>query len=127
MAGIGDPHRQASDQSSLAPDRCEFRDCGQAPSRVSGEADAEGALDGFCPLRTMVKRERSTPTDELSRGERLTSWRPQESCVLGQATGVGPGPCDPASGTSSGLRSAPACGRYPRRAAHGAAVNWPSA
>jgi hypothetical protein len=45
-----------------APDSCELRDCRQVLSRVCGEADAEGALDGFCLPRTMTKREPSTST-----------------------------------------------------------------
>ena len=38
-----------------APDSCELRDCGQVQSKVCGEADAEGALDGFCPAPDNVE------------------------------------------------------------------------
>jgi hypothetical protein len=48
-----------------APDSCELRDCGQVQSRVCDEADAEGALDGFCLPRTMTRREPSTSRSRL--------------------------------------------------------------
>jgi hypothetical protein len=52
--------------TALAPDSCELRDCGQVQSRVCGEADAAGALDGFCQPRTMTKREPFTPRSSSS-------------------------------------------------------------
>jgi hypothetical protein len=41
----------------LAPDSCEFRNCGRVQSRVCGEADAEGDLDEFWAPRAMTERE----------------------------------------------------------------------
>jgi hypothetical protein len=76
----------------LAPDSCELRDCGQVQSRVCGEADAEGALDGFCSPRTMTERE---PTHVQLRArpvqcERLRRRPPDMPVVSCQPTGAWP-------------------------------------
>ena len=51
---------------SLLPIAANSGTVGQVQSRVCGEADAEGALDGFWPPRTMTEREPDTRTRELA-------------------------------------------------------------
>jgi hypothetical protein len=62
-------------QPSPTPDSCELRDCRPGSVKGSARRDAEGALDGSWPPRTMTERKPGHLHPQMRPGQRDTSWQ----------------------------------------------------